>query len=173
MSFENQSLVTGLVAAMAVLVLVQTIFFSLALWKTERGARKATAAAEKMARQLSLALQTTTKLIAKLDRVTNALPSIQTTAFSFLDSFQDRANHANTITAKGIAKTLDQLDTVNRNVEYALATFSRQTSKLRRGIRSPAVNLSAFIHGVTAAFRTLKELKRPPRRHLHDDESFI
>ena len=173
MTFQNLELVTVLIFVLAGFILAQTIVLVVVMSRLEREMKLLGKAATRFARELGDALTSLNAGLARLEWIFRAIPVVEKSLASLLDSVTSGAGKANASASKGIESALERIDEVGRQFEFALTKFSRQTSRVRRAVRYPTISAAALAHGLVTALRTVREPKKRPMRHLHDGESFI
>ena len=173
MTFQNLETVTVVIFVLAAFMLAQTIVILVIISKLDQEMKRVEKSAARFVRVLGEVLTALDEGLGRLDWVFRTLPLAEKNITCVVDSLMSGAGKANQSASKGIESALHSIDEAGRKFEFALTKFSRQTTRVRRAVRYPAISAAALAHGLVTALRTLREPKKRPMRHLHDGESFI
>lgn len=173
MTIENPQLVTVLILCMAGMLFAQALLFVFVLVRTEQKMREMETAMARLSKLAGSSLAATREILEKLGWLPEVMVKLDVKIASMLDAMLHGLGKANDGLEGGIDRVNRSIDDVSRRVDYGLMLFTRQTSRVRRGLRYPALNFSALIHGIKVGLQTLKGERRTPTRSIHDDENFI
>lgn len=173
MTIENPQLVTILTLCMAGMLLAQAILFVFVMVRTEQKMREMELAMARLSKLAGSSLEATREILEKLGWVPEVMTKLDEKIASMFDVMLGGLGKANDGLESGIDRVNQSIDDVSRRVDYGLTLFTRQTSRVRRGVRYPALNFSALMHGIKVGLQTLKGDRPTPTRSIHDDENFI
>ena len=175
MTISNPQLVTILALFIAGLFLIQTLFLLVFVDQVNRRVRRAESMLIKVSKQASRGLQSANEYLVQVGRIADTLPVVAREVNKFLDIASEKLYRANEVAAHDIHLGTTYVEEVGRRIEFVLHQFTRQTSKVRKGVRYPAHIVSAIIHGTFTglkAYSRASRRKQPPT-HYSDDEIFI
>lgn len=174
MTVGNLDFVTVLVLIMCAMVLGQAIFTVLVLRKAEKRLHEADRLLSRTSTKVLEKLAVARNLLEDLKGLHETLPLVEKEIFSLLDSAHRGTEKVSSISARGIQIAMAKVEDADRRSEYALAQFTRQTTRLRKGVRYPVIHLSALLKGVLAGIETLwMNREEEPQKGLHEEEGFI
>lgn len=175
LAISNSSLATFLVLAMAVLVMVQTIGMLFLTVRLRRKARKLEIRTLTRMQNLEESLRASGACLERAVWVPERIPAFERKMSRILESVASGAKHLDENAVRGIAAARAKVHKADRTLDYGLRQYVRQTNRVHRMVRTPAVHVSAILQGALAAFRhfVVDRRSQQPATHSADSDSFI
>ena len=175
MSLIHMDLVFWLIVILAFCLLAQTAFLFVALRKTDQQLVQLQTPLDKLISHTERLLGASRDVVARLQAIGENFPALERSFTQSLEKVSSSLHRADEVTAEGILAARKQVAESGRRAEFALNQFVRQTTKVHRMARTPAIQSVAIVRGATVALRQLlKRGKEPePFRNFPDEETFI
>jgi hypothetical protein len=175
LAISNPSLATVVVLTMAALMMIQTVGTVYFLVRMRRKVRKLEIRTLTRMQNLEEGMRASGVFLDRAGWVRERIPAFERKLTRVLESVSSSAKKLDENAIRGIAATREKVHEADRMLDYGLHHYARQTNRVHRMVRTPAVHVSAILQGALAAFSHFiaDRGRRQPSTHSADSDSFI
>lgn len=175
MVIENLPLVQALVILLLLMIFLQTVFVGLLFYHLSKRSEQLNRYFEQRSQQLIAAMTWSRNTLHRMSKFGENLPAVQRELDRTVTTVSRILHRGDEKAARGLEAARESIRKGGRQVEGTLSRFTRQTSRVQRLVRTPALHVSALLKGGFVAIQQyLKERKaESPASHVPDKEIFI
>lgn len=172
MTFENPDFALTLIVTLALLVLLQAVFFAVFWLLLDKFLQKVDKKLTLPLQKAGEAAEEAQSLAGKLAPLVQKVTNFESEVTSVLNLARKFASQGDQALVQGLTTARSQVERASTQIDKVLGKFTEQTFKVHRAILHPAIELSAIIRGAgTVLARLFSRDKTKPA--LQDKEIFI
>lgn len=172
MTFENPDFAFRLIVVLALLVVLQAVFFTIFWLLLNKLLRKVDKKLTLPLQKAGEAAEEAQSLAGKLAPLVQKVTNFESEVTSVLNLTRKFASQGDQALVQGLTSARSQAERASNRIDSVLGKFTEQTFKVHRTILHPAIELSAIIRGARTVLSRLfsRDKTAPP---LQDKEIFI